>query len=65
MLEKMTIAHEGITRAGAPRSSADITSQLRGQLRGASSWAYLLRRPGLLEIYDYPGDYAQRFDGTD
>jgi hypothetical protein len=63
-MEKIVIAHEGMTRAGASRSSPDMTHQVRAQL-GAHSWAYLLRRPGLLEIYDYPGGYAARFDGID
>lgn len=64
-MEKITIAYEGITRPGASRLSADITSQVRAQFGGVRSWAYSLRRPGLLDIYDFPGDYAQRFDGID
>ena len=64
-MEKITVVHEGITGPGASRSSADITSQVRAHVGGVRHWGYLLRRPGLLDVYDFPGAYAQRFDGID
>jgi len=47
-MEKVVIVYEGITRAGASRSSQDITQQVRAHL----------------QMYDFPGGYAQRFDGV-
>jgi prepilin-type processing-associated H-X9-DG protein len=62
-IESIVIVHEGMTRAGALRSSPDISHQVRGQ-RGFYSWAYQLRRSAHFDLYDYPGEYAQRFDGV-
>jgi hypothetical protein len=47
-MEKVVIVYEGITRAGASQSSPDITQQVRTHL----------------QMYDFPGEYAQRFDGV-
>ena len=48
-VELSVIVYRRMTRAGTSALSADITQQVRAHL----------------QIYDYPGGYAQRFDGDD
>jgi hypothetical protein len=55
----------GSTNSQLFRYDLDMIAEVTTRQRAAYGWAYALRRPGLMAIYDYPGEYAQRFDGID